>query len=155
MATVLQRRDISDRTRSLSTLDRIDYVDVATIVTNVHATPERWARAVVEHAAGSSAQIFWRAIGLRLDSSQLEHVGGWRIAGQGANWIVLETASWYATVDAICEVEDGRVSLALLARYDHPFARVACPPITLLHRRGIPVLLRAASRHLASKGQVP
>jgi len=147
--TVLQRRDIPERTRSLSTLDRIDYSDVATIATTTEATPEDWTRAIVEHAAGSKAQLFWRMIGLRLDPPSAGHIGGWKIASTGDDWIVLETSSWYATVNAVCEVDGGRVSLALLARFDHPFARLACPPVTLVHRRGIPMLLHLAARHLA------
>jgi hypothetical protein len=148
---VTQNRELTDRLRSLSTLRRIDYIDVATIATDVVASPETWARAIVEHVAGAGAQRFWRAIGLRLDHSTPGHVGGWKLAGVGDDWIVLETSSWYGTVNAIGEVGDGRVSLALLARWDHLFARLAFPPITLFHRRGIPLLLRAAARYLASK----
>lgn len=154
--TVLQRRDISDRTRSHSTLGRIDYADVATIATSVRATPDRWARAIVEHSAGRAAQVFWRAIGLRLDRSvPAGHIGGWTIAARGEDWLALETASWYAGVNAICEIDEGHVSLTLLARYDHPFARIACPPITLFHRRGIPFLLRIAAKHLGPEGRRP
>ena len=152
MSTVLQTREMAETTRSRSTLGRIDYVDVATIVTDVRATPERWARAVVEHAVGRAGQIFWRAIGLRLKSGKPGHIGGWRIASVDDDAIVLETASFYGTVNAICEVDDDRVSLALLIRHDHPFARIAVPPVTLFHRRGIPMLLRAAAKHIARTG---
>ena len=147
MLNVTQRRELTDELRSLSTLGKIDYGDIATIATRARATPARWARAVIEHAAGAPAQVFWRAIGLRLDHSE-HHIGGWKVAGEGDDWIVLETSSWYATVNAIGQLDDGHLSLALLARFDHPFARIACPPITFFHRRGIPHLLRAAVRHV-------
>jgi hypothetical protein len=152
MAThILQRRDITDRTRSRSTLGEIDYSDVATIATNVEASPEQWARAIVEGAAGNAAQVFWRAIGLRLKGPSAGHIGGWRIASEGDDWIVCETSSFYATINAVCEVGDGGVSLTLLARFDHPVARLVCPPITLVHRRGIGLLLRKAVRNLGGK----
>jgi hypothetical protein len=152
MATIMQTREIAESTRSRSTLGRIDYVDVATIVTDVRATPERWARAIVEHAAGAPAQIFWRAIGLRLKSGEPGHIGGWKIAGVDDDGITAETAAFYGTVNAICEVRGDRVSLALAIRFDHWFARIAVPPVTLFHRRGIPMLLRAAAKHIASTG---
>jgi len=151
MSTVLQQREISGRTRARSTLGRIDYSDVATIATDVRATPIEWARAIVEHAAGATAQRFWRLIGLRLDHSQADHVGGWTIAGSGDDWIVLETRSWYASINAIAETDEHGVSLTLLARFDRPFARIACPPITLIHRRGIGTLLRSAARQLGER----
>jgi hypothetical protein len=151
MTTVLQRRDITERTRSLSTLGRIDYSDVATITTTVEATAEEWARAIVEGAAGAPAQVFWRAIGLRLEGPSAGHIGGWRIVSVGDDSIVCETSSFYATINAVCEVGDGGVSLALLARFDNVFARLACPLITLVHRRGIGLLLRKAVRELGTK----
>jgi hypothetical protein len=151
MTTVLQRRDITERTRSLSTLGRIDYSDVATVTTTVEATPKEWARAIIEGAGGARAQVFWRAIGLRLEGPSTGHIGGWRIVSEGDDSIVCETSSFYATINAVCEVGNDGASLTLLARFDHPFARLACPPITLLHRRGIGLLLRKAVRELGNK----
>jgi hypothetical protein len=150
MPDVIQDRDLTDELRSVSTLGRIDYVDVATLKTSVRATPEAWARAVIEHAAGAPAQVFWRAIGVRLEPAGSPGcIGGWRIAARGDDWIVLETATWYATINAVGQLSERGVSLALLVRYDRPFARIAAPPITLFHRRGIAMLLRKAARHLA------
>ncbi len=151
MATVRQRRDITEGTRSLSALGRIDYSDVATITTNVDASPEEWARAIIEGAAGAPAQVFWRAIGLRLEGTSDGHIGGWRIVSVSDDSIVCETSSFYATINAVCEVGEADVSLTLLARFDHPFARLACPPITLVHRRGIGSLLKKAVRELGNK----
>lgn len=148
---VLQQRNISERIQTLSTLGRIDYSDVATITTDVSATPEEWARAIVEHAAGQFGQIFWRAIGIRLKPASEGHIGGWRIAAVDDDSIVLETAAFYAAINAVLEVGPDRVSLALLARYDHAFANLALPPVTLVHRRGIPKLLHAAVRHLGRR----
>ena len=119
MLRVLQRRDLAERMRTLSTLGRIDYSDVATVMTDVRAAPERWARAIIEHAAGTPAQVFWRAIGIRLEPASPSHIGGWRIVALGDDWIVLETASFYATANAVIEVAPGRVSIALLGRFDH------------------------------------
>lgn len=148
MRTVIQDRELTDELDSLSTLGRVDYCDVATIVGEVPGGPEELARAVVEYSAGELGQVFWRSIGLRLDHSLPRHIGGWRVADAGANWIVLETASWYSAINAIGRVGTDGASVALLARFDHPFARLVCPAITFFHRLRIPALLRAAVRHL-------
>ncbi len=152
IATVTQHRDLTDDLRRISKLERIDYVDTATIHTGVSASAEDWARAIVEHAAGFPAEIFWRAIGLRMVwPPTADTIGGWRIVDRGDTWISGEAASRLFTANAICQVADCAVSLALLARYDRPLARAIAPPITAFHRAGIPILLRRAEKHIASQ----
>lgn len=53
--TVLQQRNVPEAMRSLSTLAKPDYVDLFTVTTSAAAdrSPEQWARAGVEDAAGS------------------------------------------------------------------------------------------------------
>jgi hypothetical protein len=48
---------------------------------------------IVEHTAGAPAQVFWRAIGLRLDHRSPGHVGGWKVADVGADLVGLEPSS--------------------------------------------------------------
>ena len=151
MSTITQHRELTDDLAAISNLDRIDYIDVATLATAARASAEEWARAIVERAAGFPAEIFWRAIGLRMAwPPTRDTVGGWRIVGRGDDWIVGEAASRLFTANAVCRVDDGSVSLALLARYDRPLARLVAPPITAFHRAGIPLLLRAAEKHIAA-----
>src|SRR5262245_61740211 len=80
--TVLQQHNVPEVIRSLSTLASPDYVDLFTITTDRAASrsPEQWARAGVEDAAGLVGQFVWRALcGLRLERrTSPDFVGGWR-----------------------------------------------------------------------------
>ena len=69
---------------------------------------------------------------------------GWKIAARGDNWIRLETASWFITAHAVVHVDDRHVSLALFIRYDRPVAALVWPPVSIMHRRAVPTMLRQA-----------
>src|SRR5437764_118970 len=81
--TVLRQRNVPEAIRSLSTLAKPDYVDLFTVATVAAAdrSPEQWARAAIEDAAGLAGQFIWRVVlGLRLERRpSLDHVGGWKI----------------------------------------------------------------------------
>lgn len=136
--------------RELSTLDRVDYVDTATAdVAEASArSPEVWGRAVMERTAlGRRAPLLWTTLGLRLGPRPSpDHIQGWRIAARGDDWIRVDTRSWYARAEAVCRVEDGRVSMALFLHYDRPIAAVIWAVIGPLHRRGLPAMVREAVR---------
>jgi hypothetical protein len=147
--TVVQQRDIPEAIRSLSTLASLDYIDLFTATTNeaMDRSPEQWARAVLEQAplARRNARVLWRLMGLRLGPPQSpDHVQGWRIGGRGDNWIRVETASWCMSVQAICLVEEGQVSLSLSLHYDHPVAALVWPLISGPHQRAVPIMLGQA-----------
>lgn len=152
MTTVLQQRNVPDAIRSLSTLDSPDYVDLFTVTTREAAekSPEQWARAGVEDAAGLAGQFVWRVLlGLRLERrSSPDHVGGWRIADRGDSWIRLEAASWFLTAHIVVHVDDGEVSVATFIRYDRPIAALVWPPVSIGHRQAMPGLLRNAVRRI-------
>jgi hypothetical protein len=78
-----------------------------------------------------------------------DHVQGWRIAGRGDDWIRLETASSVMTAHAVIHLEDGRLSLALFLRYERAIAALIWAPVSLMHRRGVPPMLRQALRAAA------
>ena len=145
---------VPERVRALTTLDPADYVDLFTIETPAATqwSPEKWARAVLERSPLSrNARLLWRAMGLRLGAPHSPaHVQGWKIAARGDNWIRVETASWYASAEAVCLIEDGRVSISLSLRYDRRW--IAAPVWAIIgpgHLRGVPVMLSHAVRAMS------
>jgi hypothetical protein len=152
---VVRPDELPEPLRSASGLDRIDYADVATARTPGAArwTPEQWTRAAVERGplVRLGGPLVWRGIvGLRLGARRAPgHVAGWRIGARGAEWVRLEAASWHVTAHVLVYVAEDRVAVALLVRHDRPAAALLWPPVAVLHRRGIPKLLRQAQRLLA------
>ena len=150
MPTVFQQPNVPKTIRSLSTLDSPDYVDLFTVTTDGAAgrSPEQWARAGIEDAAGLAGQFVWRVLcGLRLRRRPSpDYVGGWKIADRGDNWIRLEAASWFMTAHIVVQVEVGQLSLATFIRYDQPMAALVWPPLSAGHRLAMPGLLRQTVR---------
>jgi hypothetical protein len=148
VSAVVGWRDVPEGIRRINTLANPDYADVFTIASREAKdySPEEWARATLEHTpTGRSAPLLWRFIGLRLGPQpSSHHVQGWSITGRGGDWIRLETASWFMTANAVLKVDDGQVSFALFVRYDRPIAAVIWPPVSVIHRRAMPTLVRQA-----------
>lgn len=148
VSTAVGLPNIPKAIRCLDTLASPDYVDLFTAKTSGAAdkSAEEWARAVLEETTtGRSAPVLWRRLGLRLGPRPSpDHVQGWKIADRGRDWIRIETSSWFMTAHAVVQVGDGQVSVALFVRYDQPIAVVIWPPVSLIHRRGAPVMLRQA-----------
>ena len=146
--TVVGLSNIPDSTRSLDTLASPDYVDLFTADTSgaTDQSAEEWARAVLEDTPiGRSAPVLWRQLGLRLGPTPSpDYVHGWKIADRGDDWIRIEANSWFMTAHAVVHVNDGQLSLALFVRYDQPIAALIWPPVSAMHRRGVPVMLRQA-----------
>jgi hypothetical protein len=72
-------------------------------------------------------------------------VGGLRIGGRGPDWIRLEAASWFLTGNLLVTTGAGRVSLSTVLRYRRSVGRRVWPPLSALHRRLVPGVLRAAA----------
>ena len=148
VVTVVGVANISEEVRSLAALEDANYADLFTATTDLAAvwSAECWARALLEDtSAGRSAPVLWRLLGLRLGPTpSTEYVQGWKIADDGHGWIRIETASRCMTAHAVVAVEGRRVSLALFIRYDRPEAALIWPGVSVLHRRGVPVMLRQA-----------
>lgn len=146
--------------RSLITLEGPDYVDLFSIATPIamDKSAEEWARAVLEGAplARRNARRLWRLMGLRLGPPRSpDHVQGWRIVGRGDHWLRIETASWYMSGQAVCLVEEGRVSLSLSLHYDSPIARAVWAVIEGPHQRAVPVMLHQAVKLLTTPAPEP
>jgi hypothetical protein len=139
---------VPDSIRGVAELADLDYVDVFTATTSAAAdrSAEEWARVALEDTpTGRSAPMLWRLLGLRLGPMPSpDHVQGWRIADRGDDWIRIETASWLMTAHAVVQADDEHVSLALFVRYDNPIAAFVWPPVSVMHRRAVPVILRQA-----------
>lgn len=150
MPTVFQQHNVPEAIRSLSTLANPDYLDLFTVTTDgvVGRSPEQWARAAVEDAAGRGGQFVWRGLcGLRLERrSSPDYVGGWKIADRSDSWIKLEAASWFMTAHILAKVDDGQLSVATFIRYDRSIAALIWPPLSAGHQLLMPGLLRQTVR---------
>jgi hypothetical protein len=156
-ASVVAVDDVPATMRSVAAMPDADYVDVS-VLPGDDATDwsaEEWARAVLESAPSARRFAFipWRIfLGLRLGPwPSPDHVHGWKIADRGDDWLRLETASWLMTCHAVVHVEDGQGSAALFVRYDHPIAALWWPPLSTVHRRAMPVILRQGQHVLRAR----
>ncbi|MYV59572.1 DUF2867 domain-containing protein, partial [Streptomyces sp. SID4931] len=153
--------------RALSSLSRIDYADVFTLSTDTTAgtdadtnvgtgagagagagaTAELWARALFGDVPDPVERLIWQGLlGLRLSRGRSPGtVAGWRIAERGEDWIRLEAASWFLTGNLVVRAADGQVSLGTFLRYDRRPARAVWSPLSAVHRRLAPGLLRDAA----------
>lgn len=48
------------------------------------------------------------------------------------------------SAQAVVRVDDAQVSLALFVSLDRPLAHLVWPPVSRLHRRGVPIMLHQA-----------
>lgn len=148
-------RNIPEAVRRLDTMARPAYADLFTATTSraTDRSAEEWARAALEDSpSGRSAPFLWRLLGLRLGPTHSpDHVQGWKIADRGENWIRVETSSWFMTAHGVVQSGDGQLSLALFVRYDRPIAALIWPAVSVLHRRGVPAMLRQAVRRSGSR----
>jgi hypothetical protein len=154
VATFVGVHDVPEAIRSLTFADP-DYVDLFTVTTPSAAnwSPEAWARAVLEEAplARDKARLVWRLMGLRLGPPHSpDHVQGWKIAARDNEWLRLETASWYLSAQAVCIVDEDKVSLSLSLRYDRPLAAHIWTLVAGRHQRAVPVMLHQAVKLMAA-----
>jgi hypothetical protein len=145
--------DIPESTRTRAALAAPDYVDRFAIDIDTSTTsPEGWARVLLEETpAGRSAPMLWRLLGLRLGPrGSAEHIQGWRVAWRSDEALRLEASTWYMTAHAVLEALGDHLAVSLFIRYDNALARVIWPPAAVLHRRGVPQLLRQAAHRRSS-----
>lgn len=142
--------NIPESVRALSSLPIIHYADRFTLSTDADATPEQWARAMFGDVPSVAELLIWRGLlGLRLSRGRSPAtVAGWRIGERGEGWIRLEAASWFLTGNLLVQAADGRVSLGTFLRYDRRLGHGVWPPLSALHRRLAPGLLRDAAARI-------
>jgi hypothetical protein len=153
IATARRRRNVSEEIRSLCSLSRIDYADLFSVTAPAarDSSPEQWARAGIDVAAGAGGQFVWRVLlGLRLAArTSPDHVAGWTIGKRGEDWIRLEATSWFLTAHLVVRTEEDEASVATFIRYDRPPGSLVWPRLAVFHRRAMPGLLIRAARHIA------
>ncbi|GIH73915.1 hypothetical protein [Planobispora longispora] len=142
---------IPESVRALSSLPGIDYADRFTLSTDLDASPERWARAMFGDVPSPGELLIWRGLlGLRLSPGRSPAtVAGWLIGGRGDGWIRLEAASWFLSCNLLVQTAGGRVSLTTFLRYDRRLGHGVWPPLSAVHRRLAPGLLRGAAARVA------
>ncbi|WP_439674445.1 DUF2867 domain-containing protein [Embleya sp. MST-111070] len=146
---VVGRKDMPPSFHALTSIPDFDYVDVFTLATDAagDATPEQWARAMFGDVPDTGERLIWRGLlGLRLSHGRSpDTVAGWRVAERGEDWIRLETASPNLTANLVVRTSEGRVSLGTFLRYDRTLGGLIWPPLSAVHRRLVPGVLRKAA----------
>ncbi len=136
--------------RALVPLPGIDYADRCTLVTDVVATPEQWVRAMFGDVPSAAERFIWRGLlGFRLTRGPSpDTVGGWRVGGRGGDWIRLETSSRSLRAAMLVQAVAGRVTWTTCLHHDRAWSRVVWPPLSAVHRRLVPRVLREAEGRL-------
>ena len=142
--------NIPESIRCLSPLNPPDYADLFTIemAGAEETSPEQWARTLFEETTlGQMAPNAWRTLRFRVGPRpSKDHVQRLKIADVGEQWIRLETASGYITLQFVVKTEENRLLLALFVRYEKPGAVVIFAPFAWTHRRSTPIMLRRGLR---------
>jgi len=148
--SVVGVHEVSGSVATLSSLPRLDYADRFTLSTDADATPEQWARAMFGDVPGVAGWSIWRGVlGLRLSRGRSPAtVAGWRVGGRGEDWVRLEAASRSLSAEMLVQTAEGRVSLTTCMHYDRRVGRVGWPPLSAVHRRLVPRVLRDAERRI-------
>jgi hypothetical protein len=146
-------RDVPASVRALGSLPAIDYADLFTLATPSEATPEGWARAMFGNVPSPVERLIWRGLlGLRLaEGRSPATVGGWRIGARGTDWIRLEAASASLTCNLLVQTAEGQVSLATFLQYERRLGRRIWPPLSAIHRRLVPGVLRDAAARVSRR----
>jgi hypothetical protein len=147
-------RGLTASARALVPLPGIDYADRCTLATDVVATPERWARAMFGDVPSPAERFIWRGLlGFRLTRGPSpDTVGGWRVGGRGAGWIRLETSSRSLRGVMLVQAAPGRVTWTTCLHHDRVGSRLLWPPLSAVHRRLVPRVLREAEGRLRRAG---
>jgi hypothetical protein len=142
--------NVDDDLLAKSSLSRIDYVDHFSVTHEIeaHATAEQWARAMFGDAPDLTERLLWSGIlGLRLHrSGSAQTIAGWAVTGQGEGWVRMSAASRSIDAELILRTSEGASGLATLVRYNRKGASAVWVPVSFVHRRLAPFLLRSTIR---------
>jgi hypothetical protein len=152
VARAVRTDELPTSVLALSSFPDIDYADLFTITTDLQATPEEWARAMFGDVPDLAEQFIWRVLlGLRLSRGRSsDTVAGWRIGHRDDDWIRLEAGSWFLTGNLVVRAAEGQVSLGTFVRYHRHVGRTVWLPLSVVHRRLAPRVLREAEGRLRS-----
>jgi Protein of unknown function (DUF2867) len=137
--------------RAVDPLTDADYTDAFDAdTTGAEArSPEQWARATFDDAPVAMRWFLlagWRAVlGLRFGPLRSpDHILGWHVLDRTASSVVLELRSWFLTCHLVFWTSDTRLVFSSSIRYERKIGRVVWPPVSIIHRRVVPYLLRHA-----------
>jgi hypothetical protein len=147
---VTQHRVIPEKVRSLDTFDDPGYIDHFTVEASKASdhSPEEWLRVTLENSSATGRFLAWQVgCALRLEKEPSpDYIVGWRIADSGDDWLRLEATSWFMTAHIVTLVEDEQISISLFIHYDRSVGKVIWTPLSKLHQRLMPGLLRHGVR---------
>lgn len=137
---------LPDAVRSASTLSRPDYADMCSLQTTVDADAECWARAMLGDVADRAERFIWQGLlGLRLHPHPSpDHVAGWRVGLREPDRVRLDSGSPSFNCNMVILAGGGQIRLATLVQYVRPWRSRIWPPLSAVHRRLSPGLLRDA-----------
>lgn len=154
MATVRRASAVPGMILAVDTLHNPDYTDAheASIVGVAARSPEQWARSTFEGAPLAVRWFLlvgWRTVlGLRLEPrSSPDRVLGWKIVDRGPNWVTLELCSGFLSAHLVFWADDSRVVQSTFVRYDRRMGAIVWPPVSIIHRRLLPYVLKRAVSH--------
>jgi hypothetical protein len=130
------------------------YADFFTIRHVTKTTdPEKWARTIFGNTPSLTQRIIWTGLlGLPLVRKRTPDViAGWRIGGQGKDWVRMENRSWLLSGNLVVVVSEDKVSVATFVRYESWFAWVWWPALAVLHRALMPGVLRGGVGRMESR----
>jgi hypothetical protein len=136
---------------SLAGLDPVDYSEAFTFATDAVRRPEEWARLILEGAPlAQRIQMrgIWTALGIRLAMPGTRgQVLGWRIGHNDPAAVVLGVRAGIGlTARIVVHAEPGRVTHAMVVRYDRAIARRVWARLAPKHRAFLGGLLLRASQ---------
>lgn len=142
-----------------SGLRRVSYVDHFTLgpLEATKATPEQWARAMFGDTPSPAERFIWTGL-LRL---RLHHgrspstVAGWLIAERGGDWIRLEADSAAIKGNLVVHATEKSLSLTTMIQYHRARAGLVWRPLSAVHRRLAPGLLRQALDQMTRAQSAP
>ena len=148
---LVDRTSVPEFVRAIDPLTDPDYTDAfaADISAATPRSPEQWARATFEDAPVAMRWFLlvgWRAVlGLRLGPPHSpDHVHGWRILDRATNSVTLELRSWFLTCHLVFWLDGTTLVFATSVRYERRIGAVVWPPVSVIHRRAVPYVLRHA-----------
>src|SRR5204863_378509 len=113
---------------------------------------EEWARTVLERVMPGFIRlgVFVAQrllLGLRLEPRRSpDYIAGWKIGARGDSWVRIEAASWMMTAAIVFKVDEARLSLAALVRYDRRVTALVWQAGSIVHRTLVLALMRRAVR---------
>ena len=135
--------------------DSADYADGFAIDTRDPTSPstEQWARASLEQAPVALRWLIvvgWRfVLRLRLGPRQSpDHILGWKIIRRQPEDTVLELRSKFLTAHLVSRRAETHLSWSTFVRYDRRTAAFVWPPVSLVHRRTVPLALQLAAKRI-------